>query len=177
VSLQERIAELWDRRAELNDTDAYVDARKVVSEAIDALDCGEARVAEVDASGAVVVHEWAKQAILLSFKVIPMQDITVGPYEYRDRLPLRKRSEGVRVLPGAVSRWGSYLAPGVIQMPSFVNIGGYVDEGTMVDTWATVGSCAQIGKRVHLSVGVGIGGVLEPPQAAPVVVEDDAFIG
>ncbi|MEO6715565.1 MAG: 2,3,4,5-tetrahydropyridine-2,6-dicarboxylate N-succinyltransferase [Mycobacteriales bacterium] len=177
MSLQDRIAELWERRAELTDTDAHLDARKVVTEAIDALDSGEVRVADVAPDGAVVVHEWAKQAILLTFKVIPMQDITVGPYEYRDRLPLRRRSEGVRVLPGAVSRWGSYLAPGVIQMPSFVNIGGYVDEGTMIDTWATVGSCAQIGKRVHLSGGVGIGGVLEPPQAAPVIVEDDAFIG
>jgi 2,3,4,5-tetrahydropyridine-2-carboxylate N-succinyltransferase len=177
VSLPERIAELWARRSELTDTDAHVDERKVVTAAIDLLDSGEARVAEVGADGAVVVHEWAKQAILLSFKVIPMHDITVGPYEYRDRLPLRKRSDGVRVLPGAVARWGCYLAPGVIQMPSFVNIGGYVDEGTMIDTWATVGSCAQIGKRVHLSGGVGIGGVLEPAQAAPVVVEDDAFIG
>ncbi len=177
MSLPDRINELWERRAELDDTDASADARKVVTEAIDSLDAGEARVAEVAADGSVVVHEWAKLAILLSFKVIPMQDITVGPYQYRDRLPLRKVSEGVRVLPGAVARWGSYLAPGVIQMPSFVNIGGYVDSGTMIDTWATVGSCAQIGKRVHLSGGVGIGGVLEPPQAAPVIVEDDAFIG
>jgi 2,3,4,5-tetrahydropyridine-2-carboxylate N-succinyltransferase len=175
VNLQDRIDELWQRRGELTDSDD--DARKVVTEAIDALDSGEARVAEVGEDGAVVVHEWAKQAILLSFKAMPMEDVTVGPYEYRDRLPLRKRTDGVRVVPGAIARWGSYLAPGVIQMPSYVNIGGYVDEGTLIDTWATVGSCAQIGKRVHLSGGVGIGGVLEPPQAAPVIVEDDAFIG
>ncbi|HZG94281.1 MAG TPA: 2,3,4,5-tetrahydropyridine-2,6-dicarboxylate N-succinyltransferase [Mycobacteriales bacterium] len=175
MSLQDRIDELWQRRSEL--TDADDDARKVVTEAIDSLDAGEARVAEVGADGTVVVHEWAKQSILLSFKVLPMADVTVGPYEYRDRLPLKKRTDGVRVVPGAIARWGSYLGPGVIQMPSYVNIGGYVDEGTLIDTWATVGSCAQIGKRVHLSGGVGIGGVLEPPQAAPVVVEDDAFIG
>jgi 2,3,4,5-tetrahydropyridine-2-carboxylate N-succinyltransferase len=175
VSLPDRITELWGRRADLTDRDD--DARKVVTEAIDALDAGEARVAEVGADGSVVVHEWAKQAILLSFKVMPMTDLTVGAFEYRDRLPLRKRTDGVRTVPGAIARWGSYLAPGVIQMPSFVNIGGYVDEGTLIDTWATVGSCAQIGKRVHLSGGVGIGGVLEPPQAAPVMVEDDAFIG
>ena len=175
MSLPDRITELWEHRGDLTDRDD--DARKVVTEAIDALDSGEARVAEVGADGSVVVHGWAKQAILLSFKVMPMTDVTVGPYEYRDRLPLRRRTDGVRVVPGAIARWGSYLAPGVIQMPSYVNIGGYVDEGTLIDTWATVGSCAQIGKRVHLSGGVGIGGVLEPAQAAPVIVEDDAFIG
>ena len=175
MSLPDRISELWERRGDLTDRDD--DARRVVTEAIDALDSGEARVAEVGADGSVVVHGWAKQAILLSFKVMPMTDVTVGPYEYRDRLPLRRRTDGVRVVPGAIARWGSYLAPGVIQMPSYVNVGGYVDEGTLIDTWATVGSCAQIGSDVHLSGGVGIGGVLEPLQANPVIVEDGAFIG
>lgn len=169
------IDELWERRADLNPADQ--DARKHVVEAVDLLDAGTARVAEIDQSGQVVVDERAKRAILLSFKVLDMVESHAGDFRYHDRIPLKTRFDGVRVIPGAIARWGSYLAPGVILMPSFTNIGGYVDEGTLVDTWATVGSCAQIGKRVHLSGGVGIGGVLEPAQAAPVVVEDDAFIG
>ncbi|HVE99257.1 MAG TPA: 2,3,4,5-tetrahydropyridine-2,6-dicarboxylate N-succinyltransferase [Mycobacteriales bacterium] len=170
------ISELWERRAELSPADA--DARFVVTEAIDALDRGAIRVAEVEpASDVVVVHEWVKHAILLSFKLLEMAPSEAGPFHYHDRMPLKSRFDGVRVVPGAIARWGSYLSPGTILMPSFVNIGGYVDEGTMVDTWATVGSCAQIGTRVHLSGGVGIGGVLEPPNAVPVVVEDDAFVG
>ena len=166
---------LWARRAEVTERDLR--ARRLVEETIDELDRGRLRVAEVDASGAVIVHEWLKLAILLAFKVLGISESELGPYRYCDRVPLKTKFDGVRVVPGAVVRWGSYLAPGVILMPSFVNIGGYVDEGTMVDTWATVGSCAQIGKRVHLSGGVGIGGVLEPPQASPVIIEDDVFVG
>jgi len=127
----------------------------------------------------VVVHEWLKKAILLLFRLRAIETIEVGPFEYADRLPLKHglAAAGVRVVPGASARWGSYLAPGVVLMPSYVNIGAYVGEQTMVDTWATVATCAQIGARVHLSGGVGIGGVLEPPNAVPVVVEDDAFVG
>jgi 2,3,4,5-tetrahydropyridine-2-carboxylate N-succinyltransferase len=123
------------------------------------------------------VDERAKRAILLSFKVLEMKESTVGEFYHHDRMPLKTSFPGVRVVPGAIARWGSYLAPSVVLMPSFTNIGGYVDAGTMLDTWATVGSCAQIGKNVHLSGGVGIGGVLEPPNAVPVVVEDEAFVG
>ena len=170
------IDELWDRRAELTPADA--DARKLVVEAVDLLDTGAARVAFVDpADDTVVVDERAKRAILLSFKVLEMKEAKVGEFYQHDRMPLKTTFDGVRVVAGAIARWGSYLAPSVILMPSFTNIGGYVDAGTMVDTWATVGSCAQIGKNVHLSGGVGIGGVLEPPNAVPVVVEDEAFIG
>jgi 2,3,4,5-tetrahydropyridine-2-carboxylate N-succinyltransferase len=151
---------------------------KQVEEAINLLDTGAARVAEI-VDGEVVVHQWLKQAILLCFRVRGLETIEVGPFEFCDRLPLKKgyAAAKVRALPGASARWGSFLAPGVTLMPSYVNIGAYVGEGTMVDTWATVGSCAQVGRNVHLSGGVGIGGVLEPPQAAPVIIEDDAFIG
>jgi 2,3,4,5-tetrahydropyridine-2-carboxylate N-succinyltransferase len=157
---------------------AKTEARVVVHEAIELLDRGEARVAEV-VDGKVVVHEWLKQAILLLFRLEDLAVMEVGPFEYHDKLPLKRDypSARVRVVPGGSARWGSYLGPGVILMPSYVNIGARVGAGTMVDTWATVGSCAQIGERVHLSGGVGIGGVLEPPQAAPVVVEDDAMVG
>jgi 2,3,4,5-tetrahydropyridine-2-carboxylate N-succinyltransferase len=175
VTIDQDIAALWDRRNGMSEND--LQARRQVTEVIDMLDRGEVRVAEVGAGGEVVVHEWVKQAILLSFRLLAIEDVTTEWYAYRDRIPLKRTFKGVRVLPGAIARWGSYCAPGVVLMPSFVNIGGYVDEGTMVDTWATVGSCAQIGKRVHLSGGVGIGGVLEPPNAVPVVIEDDAFIG
>ena len=154
-------------------------AVEAVMEAVSLLDRGVERVAYVDAEGSVVVNEWAKQAILLLFRIRSMKTETVGPFEYADKLELKSdyAACGVRAVPGAIARWGSYLAPGVVLMPSFVNLGAYVDEGTMVDTWATVGSCAQIGKNVHLAGGVGIGGVLEPPNAVPVVIEDDAFIG
>jgi 2,3,4,5-tetrahydropyridine-2-carboxylate N-succinyltransferase len=168
------IDNLWERRTALSPADG--DARKIVTQAVDLLDTGKARVAQV-LDDEVVVDERAKRAILLAFKVLDMVESTVGDFRYHDRVPLKSAYDGVRVVPGAIARWGAYLAPGVVLMPSFVNMGAYVDEGTMVDTWATVGSCAQIGKRVHLSGGVGIGGVLEPPQAKPVVVEDDAFIG
>jgi 2,3,4,5-tetrahydropyridine-2-carboxylate N-succinyltransferase len=129
--------------------------------------------------GEIVVHQWLKQAILLLFRLASMSTLELAPFEYRDKIPLKRGFEqaGVRVVPGASARWGAYLAPGVVMMPSYVNIGARVGADTMVDTWATVGSCAQIGERVHLSGGVGIGGVLEPPQAAPIMVGDDAFIG
>lgn len=173
--LDEGIDELWDRRASLDPDDAA--ARRLVVAAVDALDAGEARVAWPDpASGEVVVDERAKRAILLAFRLLPMEESQAGGFHYHDRVPLKTRLDGVRVVPGAIARWGCYLAPGTVLMPSFVNIGAYVDAGTMVDTWATVGSCAQIGKNVHLAGGVGIGGVLEPPNAVPVVVEDDAMI-
>lgn len=169
------VDELWDRRAELSPADT--DARRLVVEAVDLLDTGKARVAFVDpATDEVVVDERAKRAILLAFKVLEMTEGKVGDFYQHDKVPLKTTFDGVRVVPGAIARWGSYCAPGTILMPSFVNIGGYVDSGTMVDTWATVGSCAQIGKNVHLAGGVGIGGVLEPPNAKPVVVGDDAMI-
>jgi 2,3,4,5-tetrahydropyridine-2,6-dicarboxylate N-succinyltransferase len=170
------IDELWDRRAELSPQDTA--ARAEIVAAVDQIDAGTARVAFVDAeTDEVVVDERAKRAILLAFKVLPMAQSQVGDFRYHDRVPLKTRLDGVRVVPGAIARWGAYIAPGTVLMPSFVNVGAYVDAGTMVDTWATVGSCAQIGKNVHLSGGVGIGGVLEPPNAVPVVVEDECMIG
>ncbi|WP_019629763.1 2,3,4,5-tetrahydropyridine-2,6-dicarboxylate N-succinyltransferase [Actinomadura atramentaria] len=169
------IDELWAGRDQLSPDDA--DARAAVVSAVDQIDAGEARVAHVDAADEVVVDERAKRAILLSFKVLGMVRAQVGDFQYNDRIPLKSRLDGVRVVPGAIARWGAYLAPGVVLMPSFTNIGAYVDSGTMVDTWATVGSCAQVGRNVHLSGGVGIGGVLEPPNAKPVVIGDEAMIG
>jgi 2,3,4,5-tetrahydropyridine-2-carboxylate N-succinyltransferase len=174
--LDPRLDELWARRAEVSSDDTG--ARAIVTAAVDALDAGEARVAWPEpVTGEIVVDERAKRAILLAFRLLPMEQTHAGDFRYHDRVPLKSRLDGVRVVPGAIARWGCYLAPGVVLMPSFVNIGAYVDTGTMVDTWATVGSCAQIGRNVHLSGGAGIGGVLEPPSAVPVVVEDDAFIG
>jgi len=170
------IDELWEARASLTPGDA--EAKAEIIAAVDQLDAGTARVAFVDAgTDRVVVDERAKRAILLAFKVLPMEESVVGDFRHHDRVPLKTRLDGVRVVPGAIARWGAYLAPGTVLMPSFTNIGAYVDSGTMVDTWATVGSCAQIGKNVHLSGGVGIGGVLEPPNAVPVVVEDECMIG
>ena len=170
------IDELWAQRASLTPEDSG--ARAEIVAAVDAVDAGTARVAFVDAeTDQVVVDERAKRAILLAFKVLPMAQSQVGDFRYHDRVPLKTRLDGVRVVPGAIARWGAYIAPGTVLMPSFVNVGAYVDSGTMVDTWATVGSCAQIGKNVHLSGGVGIGGVLEPPNALPVVVEDECMIG
>jgi 2,3,4,5-tetrahydropyridine-2,6-dicarboxylate N-succinyltransferase len=170
------IDELWDRRSELTPTD--IKAQDLVVAAVDAIDAGQCRVAWPDPdSGAVVVDERAKRAILLAFRLLPMVQSQVGDFRYHDRVPLTTRLDGVRAVAGSIVRWGAYVAPGAVLMPSFVNIGAYVDTGTMVDTWATVGSCAQIGKNVHLAGGVGIGGVLEPPNAVPVVIEDDAFIG
>ena len=177
ADLKAMIGELWAGRAGLSAGDA--EARRVVHEAIDLLDTGEVRVAEIGSDGDVVVHEWLKQAILLLFKLSEMSTIELGPFEFADKIPLKTRYQdrGVRVVPGASARWGSYQAPGVVMMPSYVNIGAYVGANTMVDTWATVGSCAQIGRNVHLSGGVGIGGVLEPPQAIPVIVGDECLIG
>jgi 2,3,4,5-tetrahydropyridine-2-carboxylate N-succinyltransferase len=170
------IDELWEARAGLTPDDEQ--ARAIVVGAVDAIDAGQARVAWPDeASGEIVVDERAKRAILLAFRLLPMVRSQVGDFRYHDRVPLTARLDGVRAVPGAIVRWGAYVAPGAVLMPSFVNIGAHVDTGTMVDTWATVGSCAQIGKNVHLSGGVGVGGVLEPPNAVPVVVEDDAHIG
>ncbi|MGC8480280.1 MAG: 2,3,4,5-tetrahydropyridine-2,6-dicarboxylate N-succinyltransferase [Acidimicrobiales bacterium] len=175
--LRTRIEEIWNQRETLVAGDMEV--RHDVYSVLELLDRGEERVAYIDARGEVVVNEWLKRAILLSFQLRQNQTSVTGPFEFHDKLPLKRNfaAAGVRALPGASARFGSFLARGVILMPSYVNIGSYVDENTMVDTWATVGSCAQIGKNVHLSGGVGIGGVLEPPQARPVVIEDDAFIG
>jgi 2,3,4,5-tetrahydropyridine-2-carboxylate N-succinyltransferase len=175
--LEAQITDLWDRRADLDPSDE--EARHAVDEAVMLLDSGAARVAELAPDGSVVVHAWLKQAILLLFKLSQMETLELGPYEYADKIPLKRgyQSSGVRVVPGASARVGSYLAPGVVMMPSYVNIGAHVGANTMVDTWVTVGSCAQIGKNVHLSGGVGIGGVLEPPQAAPVIVGDECLIG
>src|SRR5256885_15908502 len=177
ADLQAQVEELWERRSELAIADG--DALPVVREAIDLLDTGKSRVAEIDDDGNVVVHEWLKQAILIYFKCAAMQTTELRPFEYADKVPLKEGYEeaGVRVVPGASARWGSFLDRGVVMMPSYVNIGARVGSNTMVDTWATVGSCAQVGANVHLSGGVGIGGVLEPPQAAPVIVEDDCLIG
>jgi 2,3,4,5-tetrahydropyridine-2-carboxylate N-succinyltransferase len=178
ADLEASIEELWERRGELSPKDT--DAATIVEEAIELLDSGQARVAEVDAAtDEVIVHEWLKKSILMLFSLRGMETIEHGPFEYADKLPLKSdfAAAGVRVVPGASARWGSFLSRGVVLMPSYVNIGAWVGENSMVDTWATVASCAQIGARVHLSGGVGIGGVLEPPNAVPVVVEDDAFIG
>ena len=163
--------------ASFADPDGALDA-DAVEEAIRRMDAGELRVAE-PIDGGWRVNEWAKMAVLLFFRVRGLATTDVGPFEYHDKLPLKAGYEqaGVRVVPPAVARYGAYLSPGVVMMPSYVNIGAWVGVRTMVDTWATVGSCAQIGADVHLSGGVGIGGVLEPLQAAPVIVEDGAFIG
>jgi 2,3,4,5-tetrahydropyridine-2,6-dicarboxylate N-succinyltransferase len=169
------IDELWNRRDDLS-PDSTV-ARSAVVAAVDLLDSGAARCARVDAYGAVIVDERAKRAVSLAFRVLPMTPDRVGGFYSHDRIPLKSRFDGARVVPGAIVRWGAHLDAGVVVMPSFVNIGAYIGAGAMVDTWATVGSCAQIGRNVHVSGGVGIGGVLEPPQAAPVVVDDDAFLG
>ena len=176
ADLQAQIDELWERRTELEPGDKA--ARAVVREAVDLLDTGQARVAEVVA-GRVVTYDWLRRAILLLFRLSRMKTVELGPFEYADKIPLKTgfKKSGVRVVPGASARYGSFLDRGVVLMPSYVNIGARVGHNSMVDTWATVGSCAQIGANVHLSGGVGIGGVLEPPQASPVVVEDDCLIG
>ena len=169
------IEKAWEHR-ELLEENEY---RQAVEEVIRQLDGGLLRVAHRMENGEWRVESWVKKAVLLYFPLCGMQTMEAGPMEYHDKIPLKHdyAQRGVRVVPPAVARYGAYLAPGTILMPSYVNIGAYVDSGTMVDTWATVGSCAQIGKDVHLSGGVGIGGVLEPVQAAPVIVEDNCFIG
>lgn len=174
MSLQETIEKIWDNRGLLQDKEN----QEIIREVIMQLDLGELRVAEPTENG-WQVNEWVKKAVVMYFPIQKMTTIEVGPFEFHDKIPLKKNyaDKGVRVVPHAIARHGSFVAPGVIMMPSYVNIGAYVDSGTMVDTWATVGSCAQIGKNVHLSGGVGIGGVLEPLQAAPVIIEDDCFVG
>jgi 2,3,4,5-tetrahydropyridine-2-carboxylate N-succinyltransferase len=169
------IENAWENRDLLND----VETIKAIEHVIEELDKGILRVAEQDVTGNWTVNEWVKKAVILYFPIRKMETIEVGPFEFHDKMKLKKgyKALGVRVVPHAVARYGAYIAPGTILMPSYVNIGAYVDSGTMVDTWATVGSCAQIGKNVHLSGGVGIGGVLEPLQASPVIIEDNAFIG
>ncbi len=172
--MKEIIGQAWDNRDLLKEKETRETIKKVISE----LDRGNLRVAE-PVGDSWVVHEWIKKAVLLYFPIMEMEVIECGPFEYHDKIPLKRhyRELGVRVVPNAVARHGAFIAKGVIMMPSYVNIGAYVDSGTMVDTWATVGSCAQVGKNVHLSGGVGIGGVLEPVQAAPVIIEDGCFIG
>lgn len=172
--LQQTIENIWDNRELLKNDDSQASIREVIRQ----LDLGELRVAEPTADG-WQVNEWVKKAVVMYFPIQKMETIEVGPFEFHDKMPLKRNyaEKGVRVVPHAVAREGAYIAPGVILMPSYVNIGAYVDSGTMVDTWATVGSCAQIGKDVHLSGGVGIGGVLEPLQAAPVIIEDNVFVG
>jgi 2,3,4,5-tetrahydropyridine-2-carboxylate N-succinyltransferase len=183
TALQARIESLWETRDRITSATAG-DDRAAIEAALELLDSGKARVAQPDGKGGWMVNQWLKQAVLLSFRLVdsaPM-DVAAGAY---DKVPLkfadwgenRFREAGFRAVPGAVVRRSAFIAKNVVLMPSFVNLGAYVDESTMVDTWATVGSCAQIGKNVHLSGGVGIGGVLEPLQANPVVIEDDCFIG
>ena len=174
TELQQIIEKAWDNRELLKEEKTTTAIRQVIN----LLDKGELRVAEPITEG-WQVNEWVKKAVVLYFPIQKMETLEAGIFEYHDKMPLKTdyAAQGVRVVPGASARQGSYLSAGTILMPSYVNIGAYVDEGTMVDTWATVGSCAQIGKNVHLSGGVGIGGVLEPLQAAPVIIEDNAFIG
>ncbi len=172
--IKKLIESAWKNRELLKDKIT----QDTIREVINLLDSGILRVAE-PIEGGWQVNEWIKKAVVLYFPIQKMETLEVGIFEYHDKIPLKKgyKEKGIRIVPHAVARHGSYIAPGTILMPSYVNIGAYVDEGTMVDTWATVGSCAQIGKNVHLSGGVGIGGVLEPLQAAPVIIEDNVFVG
>jgi 2,3,4,5-tetrahydropyridine-2-carboxylate N-succinyltransferase len=174
LMLQNIIEQAWENRDLLKEEAT----QNAIREVIELLDKGKLRTAEPTENG-WKVNDWVKKAVIMYFPIQKMETIEVGPFEFHDKMLLKRNYAelGVRVVPHAVSRYGSFLAKGVILMPSYVNIGAYVDEGTMVDTWATVGSCAQIGKNVHLSGGVGIGGVLEPVQAAPVIIEDNCFIG
>ena len=173
-ALKKIIEAAWDNRELLKEKQTVLAVKTVIED----LDRGDIRVAEPTADG-WQVNEWIKKAVILYFPLQKMQTIEVGPFEFHDKIRLKTgyASKGIRVVPHAVARYGAYISSGVVMMPSYVNIGAYVDAGTMVYTWATVGSCAQIGKDVHLSGGVGIGGVLEPVQAAPVIIEDGAFIG
>lgn len=175
MELKTIIEAAWDNREMLKEADTQNAIKTIIGQ----LDAGKLRVAEPSEDGNWKVNDWVKKAVILYFPIQKMETIEVGPFEFHDKMALKTNyaQQGVRVVPHAVARYGAYLASGVVLMPSYVNIGAYVDSGTMVDTWATVGSCAQIGKNVHLSGGVGIGGVLEPVQAAPVIVEDGAFIG
>jgi 2,3,4,5-tetrahydropyridine-2-carboxylate N-succinyltransferase len=188
MSLQQTIETAWDARAEYSPVNAPAELREAVDHVLAELDAGRLRVASREAVGQWTVHQWIKKAVLLSFRLNdnePMGQVGGGALSFFDKVPTKFdgwsaeqfRAAGVRVVPPAVARRGSFLAPNVVLMPSYVNIGAYVDEGAMVDTWATVGSCAQIGRNVHLSGGVGIGGVLEPLQANPTIIEDHCFIG
>jgi 2,3,4,5-tetrahydropyridine-2-carboxylate N-succinyltransferase len=174
MNLKQRIEAAWEDRELLKDKETV----SAIEEVIRQLDLGELRCAEPQGDG-WKVNDWVKKAVILYFPTRKMNTIELPPFEYHDKMALKTqyKEKGVRVVPPATARYGAYISPGVVMMPSYVNIGAYVDSGTMVDTWATVGSCAQIGKNVHLSGGVGIGGVLEPVQAAPVIIEDDCFIG
>jgi len=174
TELQKNIEAAWDNRELLKEDATQENIREVIG----LLDEGKLRVAEPISSG-WQVNEWVKKAVVLYFPIQKMEVLEAGIFEYHDKMPLKRgyQKKGIRVVPNAIARRGAYISSGTILMPSYVNIGAYVDEGTMVDTWATVGSCAQIGKNVHLSGGVGIGGVLEPLQAAPVIIEDNCFIG
>ena len=173
--LQDTIEQLWQHPELVNENLS----RDAIRETIAYLDEGKLRTAEPTASGEWQVNEWVKKAILLYFRIQEMQTYEVGPLEFHDKIPLKTNyaGKGVRVVPHAVARYGSYIEPGAILMPSYVNIGAWVGSGSMIDTWATVGSCAQIGRNVHLAGGVGIGGVLEPPQATPTIIEDNCFVG
>lgn len=173
--MQNVIEQIWNDRELLKD----VSNIKVIHDVIEKLDKGLIRVAEPKVDGTWQVNDWVKKAVILYFPTMPMKIMQEGPEQYYDKIPLKTgmESAGIRTVPGSIIRYGSFVNKGVICMPGFINIGAYVDSGSMVDAWATVGSCAQIGKNVHLSGGVGIGGVLEPVQAAPVIIEDDAFIG
>lgn len=173
--MQQIIEQAWNNRELLKDEGTI----KTIYAVIELLDKGQIRVAEPKADGTWQVNDWIKKAVILYFPIMPMKIMQDAPEQYYDKIPLKlgMQEAGIRTVPGSVLRYGSYLGKGVICMPSFVNIGAYIDSGTMVDAWATVGSCAQIGKNVHLSGGVGIGGVLEPIQAAPVIIEDNCFIG
>jgi len=174
MKLKETIEAAWDDRGLLGDKSV----QEAIHEVVDQLDRGILRVAQKE-NDSWKVNDWIKKAVILYFPIRKMETIETPPFEFHDKIPLKSgyKAKGVRVVPHAIARHGSYISKGVILMPSYVNIGAYVDEGTMVDTWTTVGSCAQIGKNVHLSGGVGIGGVLEPVQAAPVIIEDNCFIG
>ncbi|MCO6476957.1 MAG: 2,3,4,5-tetrahydropyridine-2,6-dicarboxylate N-succinyltransferase [Phaeodactylibacter sp.] len=175
MDLKQIIEEAWDDHSRLS----HKPVQEAVFHVMELLDQGKVRVAEPTEEGEWKVNEWVKKAVVLYFPLQQMETIEVGPFEFHDKIPLKKdyATLGVRVVPHAIARFGAYLEKGVIMMPSYVNLGAWVGSGTMVDTWATVGSCAQIGRNVHLSGGVGIGGVLEPPQAAPTIIEDDCFIG
>lgn len=187
MSSEELIAVLegaWEERTRFSPSDHPRELRRAVTETLELLDQGKIRVAEKQ-NGAWVTHEWIKKAVLLSFRISDNQPSNAGPFQFYDKVPLKyegvsadeMRATGVRVVPPATVRYGAFVSPNVVLMPSYVNIGAYVGEGTMVDTWATVGSCAQIGRNVHLSGGAGIGGVLEPIQASPTIIEDNVFIG
>lgn len=174
IELQKRILDAWDNRDLLKEPDTQAAIREVIGQ----LDKGLLRIAE-PINGDWVVHEWVKKAVVMYFPIQKMETIELGPFEFHDKIPLKSNyaKQGVRVVPHAIARFGAFIEQGAILMPSYVNIGAHVGSGTMVDTWATVGSCAQVGKNVHLSGGVGLGGVLEPLQATPTIIEDNCFIG